>query len=237
MKIVYDKGNKVFGSYIQTILNSNPYYKKIENLELNIVNNKIELINYNYKKKVKISVDFINKENEDFKKIFKKKGTKILDCTAGFGRDGFILARYGFSVTMIEKNPITILLLRNGIRKLTQKFKINERLKLLYGDSYEYLRLSNELYDYIYIDFMFNKFKNSSLSSKNDEALKLITNDRENRVRLLDIAKNKCKYRVVVKNHKHLPSIDNINPDYQVKTKLLRYDIFLAKNGSAKRNS
>ena len=237
MKIVYDKGNKVFGSYIQTILNSNPYYKKIENLELNIVNNKIELINYNYKKKVKISVDFINKENEDFKKIFKKKGTKILDCTAGFGRDGFILARYGFSVTMIEKNPITILLLRNGIRKLTQKFKINERLKLLYGDSYEYLRLSNELYDYIYIDFMFNKFKNSSLSSKNDEALKLITNDRENRVRLLDIAKNKCKYRVVEKNHKHLPSIDNINPDYQVKTKLLRYDIFLAKNGSAKRNS
>jgi len=236
MKIIYDKKNKIFGSYIQTILNSNPYYKKIESLELNIVNNKIELINYNYKKKVKIAVDFINKENKDFKKIFKKKGAKILDCTAGFGRDSFILARYGFSVTMIEKSPITILLLKNGIRKIAHKFKINDRLNLLYGDSYEYLRLSNELYDYIYIDFMFNKFKNSSLSSKNDEALKLITNDRENRVRLLDIAKDKCKYRVVVKNHKHLPSIDNINPDYQVKTKLLRYDIFLTKNGSTKRN-
>ena len=236
MKIIYDKENKVFGSYIQTILNSNPYYKKIESLELNIVNNKIELINYNYKKKVKIAVDFINKENKDFKKIFKKKGAKILDCTAGFGRDSFILAKYGFNVTMIEKSPITILLLKNGIRKIAQKFKINDRLNLLYGDSYEFLRLSNELYDYIYIDFMFNKFKNSSLSSKNDEALKLITNDRENRVRLLDIAKDKCKYRVVVKNHKHLPSIDNINPDYQVKTKLLRYDIFLAKNGSTKRN-
>ena len=231
MKIIYDKENKVFGSYIQTILNSNPYYKKIESLELNIVNNKIELINYNYKKKVKIAVDFINKENKDFKKIFKKKGAKILDCTAGFGRDSFILAKYGFNVTMIEKSPITILLLKNGIRKIAQKFKINDRLNLLYGDSYEFLRLSNELYDYIYIDFMFNKFKNSSLSSKNDEALKLITNDRENRVRLLDIAKDKCKYRVVVKNHKHLPSIDNINPDYQVKTKLLRYDIFLTKNG------
>lgn len=231
MKIIYDKENKVFGSYIQTILNSNPYYKKIESLELNIVNNKIELINYNYKKKVKIAVDFINKENKDFKKIFKKKGAKILDCTAGFGRDSFILAKYGFNVTMIEKSPITILLLKNGIRKIAQKFKINDRLNLLYGDSYEFLRLSNELYDYIYIDFMFNKFKNSSLSSKNDEALKLITNDKENRVRLLDIAKDKCKYRVVVKNHKHLPSIDNINPDYQVKTKLLRYDIFLTKNG------
>ena len=236
MKIIYDKKNKIFGSYIQTILNSNPYYKKIESLELNIVNNKIELINYNYKKKVRIAVDFINKENKDFKKIFKKKGAKILDCTAGFGRDSFILAKYGFKVTMIEKSPITILLLKNGIRKIAQKFKINDRLNLLYGDSYEFLRLSNELYDYIYIDFMFNKFKNSSLSSKNDEALKLITNDRENRVRLLDIAKDKCKYRVVVKNHKHLPSIDNINPDYQVKTKLLRYDIFLAKNGSTKRN-
>ena len=54
MKIIYDKENKVFGSYIQTILNSNPYYKKIESLELNIVNNKIELINYNYKKKLKL---------------------------------------------------------------------------------------------------------------------------------------------------------------------------------------
>ncbi|MEC9205706.1 MAG: class I SAM-dependent methyltransferase [Pseudomonadota bacterium] len=230
MQIIYDKKNKEFADYFQHILNSDLNYNKIKNLAIKIKNNKVELINYNYKKEVSISVDFFNEDNKNnisLKKIFKNEGSSILDCTAGFGRDGFILASLGFNVTMIERNPIITLLLRNGIKRSISQVKNN--LCLLYGDSYEYLKTYNDFFDYIYIDFMFKKIKNTSLSSKYDEVLKILANDKKNRIRLLEIAKEKCKNKVIVKGSKNLNSITGVDPDYSVKTNLVRYDIFLSK--------
>ena len=236
MKIIYDKENTNFGIYVDRIINTDPYYRKLSNLELNFKEKEIKLINYNYKSGVKVNISFKNEVNNDFKKIFKKKGATVLDCTAGFGRDSYILAKYGFSVTMIEKNPITTLLLNNSIGKLLGGTEVYNRLKLIHGDSYDYLKLCDKQYDYIYIDFMFNKLKNSPLSSKNDETLKLISDDKENRMKLLNLAKKKCKDKVIIKNYKYSPSITGITPDYQIKTKLLNYYIFLSEYGSIKEN-
>lgn len=76
---------------------------------------------------------------------------------------------------------------------------------------------------------MFKKIKNTSLSSKYDEVLKILANDKKNRIRLLEIAKEKCKNKVIVKGSKNLNSITGVDPDYSVKTNLVRYDIFLSK--------
>lgn len=235
MQIFNDKKNKEFVSYFQEILDADSYYKEIKSLALKLKGNTVELINLNYKKEVAVLVDFSKennnfKDNNNFKKIFKKKGASILDCTAGLGRDGFTLASNGFNVTMIEKNPIIVLLLKNGLQRFIQKTKNQNKLSLLYGDSYDYLNLYNGQFDYIYIDFMFNKIKRKSLSSKNDETLKLLADDEENRFRLLEIARKKCKFKVIVKGSKNLSSIPNLNPNYSIKTKLLRYDIFLGKD-------
>ncbi|MED5274933.1 MAG: class I SAM-dependent methyltransferase [Pseudomonadota bacterium] len=229
MKIIYDKENSNFGKYLNRIINTESHYRDLSNLELDLKKKEIALNNYGYKKKVKITVNFKNKENSSFKKIFKKKGSTILDCTAGFGRDSYILAKLGFDVTMIEKNPIATLMLNNGIKNLLSETDIYKRLKLIHGDSYEYLKLSDKQYDYIYIDFMFEKLKNTTLASKDDETLKLISRDKENRIRLLNIAKIKCRERVVVKNHIHNSSIIGVTPDYQIKTKLINYHIFMPK--------
>ena len=79
---------------------------------------------------------------------------------------------------------------------------------------------------------MFNKTKDKALSSKVEETLKLITDDRKNRFYLLKLARERCKYKVVVKNLRSSYSIIDVNPDYSIKTKLLRYDVFLGKNES-----
>ncbi len=239
MQIIFDKKNKECADYLKHILDSNPQYNKIKNLAIQIKKNKIELINYNYKKEVYISTDFLErdkKKNDTLKNIFKKVGSSILDCTAGFGRDGYILASLGFNVTMIEENIIVALLLRNGIKRSTRQMQMQNNLSFLYGDSYEYLKGFDGLFDYIYIDFMFEKIKKKTLSSKNDETLKMLVNDKTDRVRLLEIAKEKCRYKVIVKGSKNLNSITDINPDYSIKTKLVRYDIFLSKNKSTKVN-
>ena len=235
MQIFNDKKNKEFASYFQEILDADAYYKEIKGLALKLKGNTVELINLNYKKEVSVLVDFSKennnfKDNNNFKKIFKRKGASILDCTAGLGRDSFTLASNGFNVTMIEKNPIIVLLLKNGLQRFIGKTKNQNKLSLLYGDSYDYLSLYNGRFDYIYIDFMFNKIKRKSLSSKNDETLKLLADDKENRFRLLEIARKKCKFKVIVKGSRNLSSIPSLNPNYSINTKLLRYDIFLGKD-------
>ena len=49
MKIIYDKENTNFGIYVDRIINTDPYYRKLSNLELNFKEKEIKLINYNYK--------------------------------------------------------------------------------------------------------------------------------------------------------------------------------------------
>ncbi len=79
------------------------------------------------------------------------------------------------------------------------------------------------------MDFLFIKDKNKSLSSKNDEFLRLVTSDYEKKYELLEYAQRKCNYKVVIKNNKNKSTITKVSPDYSIKTKLVKYDIFLKK--------
>ena len=48
------------------------------------------------------------------------------------------------------------LLLNNSIEKLLGGTEVYNRLKLIHGDSYDYLKLCDKQYDYIYIDLRTN---------------------------------------------------------------------------------
>ena len=237
MNILSDSDNKEISSFLKDVLND--YYDKTitQNLSINFNKEGVELINNNYKKPVSIMIDFFDKrmnnkikqrlsgKKDIFHKLFPKKNSTLLDCTAGYGRDGYILRSMGFNVTMIENSPIISLLLNDALKKL----KLSDFI-MYHGNSYDYLSHSEKYYDYIYIDFMFNKLKKNSLSSKNDETLKLISfqeNDKNNIIRL---AIKKSNSRVVVKEPKN--SLSNIlKPEYTIKTKLLNFNIYKGNNG------
>jgi len=67
----------------------------------------------------------------------------IIDATAGWGRDSFILATLGFRVTMLEQSLILHTLLQDALNRARQDIgtaPIIERLSLIYGDTVEWLK-------------------------------------------------------------------------------------------------
>ncbi|MBJ41173.1 MAG: hypothetical protein CMD84_02685 [Gammaproteobacteria bacterium] len=229
MKILADSLNKEKAILLQEII-KNSYLKTIDDkIHINLKKNEIYIINNNYKVPSIISINHNKilgkKNNSIFLKLFPKKNSTILDCTAGLARDGYILKSLGFNVTMIEKNPLLILMIRNFIKK-----NLISNLTLYHGNSYDFLCQTKKIYDYVYIDFMFNKIKTKSLSSKNDEFLKTICNDENNKNMIISKAIKKCKLRVVVKEAKYSKN-EFLKPDYDISTKLIKYNIY---NGSCK---
>ena len=237
MNIFSDLHNQELSNFLDEILNN--YYDKVitENLSINLNKDNIELINANYKEAVSISVDFLDEainnkiklrlsgKKDIFGKLFPIKNSTLLDCTAGYGRDSYVLRLMGFNVTMIENSPVMSLLLNDALKKLKLL-----NFTMYHGNSYDYLSHSKKYYDYIYIDFMFNKLKKNSLSSKNDETLKLISFQENNKNNLIRLAIKKSNSRVVVKEPKH--SLSNIlKPEYTIKTKLLNFNIYKGGNG------
>ena len=62
------------------------------------------------------------KDNHDiFWKIFSHKNSRILDCTGGFGRDGFLLNSMGHDVTIIENSPVVAMILKNALWRCGNK--------------------------------------------------------------------------------------------------------------------
>jgi 16S rRNA (guanine1516-N2)-methyltransferase len=237
MNIFSDLHNQELSNFLDEILNN--YYDKVitENLSINFNKDGIELINASYKEAVSISIDFLDEainnkiksrlsgKKDIFSKLFPIKNSTLLDCTAGYGRDSYVLRSMGFNITMIENSPIMSLLLNDALKKL----KLSN-FKMYHGNSYDYLNHSEKYYDYIYIDFMFDKLKKNSLSSKNDETLKLISFQENNKNNLIRLAIKKANSRVVVKEPKY--SLSNIlKPEYTIKTKLLNFNIYKGSNG------
>jgi len=234
MKIFCDKYNSGQDLFLNSIL-SNQCIDK--NLQLHFLKDQIYLINSKYKDPVKIYIDFndpkfIEKNNQRlrdrkdvFWKIFSQNNSTILDCTAGFGRDGFLLDSMGHDVTMIENSPIVAMLLKNALRRSD-----NINIQFFFGNAFDYMKHSKQKYDYIYIDFMFDKLKNKSLSSKNDETLKMISFNDNDKNKIIQLAQCISNKKVIVKEPRNTVS-DILKPNYIVKTKLLKYNIYLRNNG------
>ena len=233
MKVYCDEYNKDQILFLKNIEIVNLIDNKIE---LHFDKDEIYLINNNYKDPVKIIIDFNEKKfveknnirlknNHDiFQKIFSIKNSTILDGTAGFGRDGYLLASMNHDVTMIDNSPIVSLLLKNALKRSG-----NKSIKLFYGNTYDFLRHSVKKYNYIYLDFMFNKLKNSSLSSKNDETLKLISFIENDKNKIIQIAQKQAMNRVVVKEPVNSSSVLS-KPNHIIKTKLISYNIYLGSD-------
>ena len=234
MKIFCDKYNSGQDLFLNSIL-SNQCIDK--NLQLYFLKDQIYLLNSKYKDPVKIYIDFndpkfIEKNNQRlhdkkdiFWKVFSQSNSAILDCTAGFGRDSFLLDSMGHDVTMIENSPIVAMLLKNALRRSN-----NINIKLFFGNAYDYMKHSNEKYDYIYIDFMFEKLKNKSLSSKNDETLKMISFNDNDKNKIIQLAQSVSNKKVIVKEPRNTVS-GILKPNYIIKTKLLKYNIYLRNDG------
>lgn len=165
--------------------------------------------------------------------INKKKDLKILDATAGLGRDAFVLASLGADVTLMERNPVVRILLNDGLDRLRESGllpEIAQRMTFIEGSILD----SNMLektghYDVVYLDPMFPERSKSAMVKK-DMALfhELIGTDLD-ADDLLEPALTTAEYRVVVKRSKKAPLLMNRKPSTALVGKSSRFDIYAKK--------
>jgi len=161
---------------------------------------------------------------------------EILDCTAGQGRDAFVLASLGSRVTMLERSPVAHALLQNalerGLRCSTEDPELAavlERMSLHLGSASELVGVSGRAYDVVYLDPMFPERKKSALVKKEMQIFHQVIGADDDADALLAVAKSAAIYRVVVKRPKAAPPLAGEAPTYELAGKSSRFDIYAIK--------
>lgn len=154
----------------------------------------------------------------------------IVDATAGRGRDAFLLASLGATVTLIERNRVVHDALmdameraRNASDELAQ---IIARMTLLHGDSRELLAgLSPEV---VLVDPMHPPRGKSALVKKEMRDLRALVGDDPDQRELIDAALRSARQRVVLKWPLRAAPPDGLRkPSHQIAGKTTRYDVFM----------
>ena len=168
---LYDHANKISGQYHFALDN-----KSLP--RLNVTADKLELLTNDF---LPLFVDFnsliLQKRRDDGKKqgliraCKPAKGIRILDATAGWGRDAALLASFGAEVLMLERQPMMAALLADGLNRLSSGSSL--KLSLVHADTKQYLQTLPELDypDVIYIDPMHPERQKSALVKKDMQVL------------------------------------------------------------------
>ncbi len=220
IKVVFDYKCTKEGENLKNIIHHSHLADVTQNIEILLSENAMYFLNHETNPPSKIELKEMKnaKSNDLVYKLFPKKNSSILDCTGGFGRDAIEFSKLGYKVTMIEENPLVLM----AVKKFLDKYD-KPNLRLIYGNSLDYLRMKSDSFDYIYIDSMFKKSKNKSKSKKDLELLQYLCREKITRFNLIrEARKNLCE-RIVIKDSSS--SLLKYDSDYSIKTKLIRYNI------------
>lgn len=161
----------------------------------------------------------------------------VLDATAGYGEDAWLLASLGCRVIAAERSPVMAALLADGLRRAAQlQPDIAARITLHHGDSVELMRQfaarvqsRDELPGVVYVDPMFPPRGKSARQRKPMWLLrKLVGDDEGDSVALFEEALRIAQRRVVVKRPLHAPPIADRPPAALHKGRAFRYDVYPA---------
>ena len=154
----------------------------------------------------------------------------VLDLTAGWGVDGYILARHGHDVTLLEHNALLRSILDWSLQRLAAdptQAEIARRIKLESADALGYLSaMSEKRFDCIYLDPMFPAHKSGAKPAKEMQILQALTQNRDIES-CLELALLRARRRVVVKRAAKAPVLTALKPDLVQKARSIRFDIYL----------
>ncbi|HHG89021.1 MAG TPA: 16S rRNA methyltransferase [Devosia sp.] len=162
-----------------------------------------------------------------------EKTPKIVDATAGLGRDAFLLASLGAEVTLIERSARMHRLLEQGLERAAaaggEIAPVIARMKLIHADAIELLpELSPQI---IVVDPMHPERKGSALVKKQLRQVRKIVGTDEDAAELMQVALASASRRVVLKwPQKAAPMPGLPPPSHQITGKSTRYDVFMIQN-------
>lgn len=157
---------------------------------------------------------------------------KVIDATAGMGRDAMMLASLGCFVLMLERSPIIAALLEDGLKRAAQTTAlgplVKKRVRLIHTDAITYLdNLSQQQRpDVVYLDPMYPpRTKNAKVKKEMQILRDLLGNDSD-AAALLHASLNCAKNRVVVKRPRFAEPLSDAPPTRSAQGKTTRYDIY-----------
>lgn len=166
---------------------------------------------------------------------------RVLDATAGLGRDAFVLASLGCEVTMLESAPWVAALLEHALQQANladdepDVQQVVARMDLVKVDAKSWLQAlpEAERVDVIYLDPMYPHREKSALVKKEMRAFHELLGSAQDDTELLAAALEKARYRVVVKRPRKGERIAGEEPNLVLNGKSCRYDIYTKASMSA----
>ena len=154
----------------------------------------------------------------------------VLDLTAGFGRDSYLLYKSGYSVYSVEKSNILSAFVVNKI--IQEQIEKNDtiRWECICEDAMVLLK------DYpkhwckphvVYIDPMFEEGLTKGAVQKTTAVLRSLADKTDSFEQHLDWALGVATSRVIVKRAKRSSYLGHVVPSYQVKQKRCRFDVYI----------
>ena len=154
----------------------------------------------------------------------------VLDATAGLGRDAFVLAELGCSMTLIERQPIVCALLADALQRAAADVEVAAivaRMPLVCGDAIELMRAwRGTAPQVIYLDPMFPERDKSAQVKKEMRVFRALAGGDDDAPELLAAALALASHRVVVKRPRKAPAIAGQPPAYALAGKSSRFDIY-----------
>ncbi|WP_442964026.1 class I SAM-dependent methyltransferase [Pseudomonas sp. MM211] len=158
---------------------------------------------------------------------------QVLDATAGLGRDAFVLASLGCTISLIERQPLIGALLEDGLQRAAADAEVAAivaRMRLLQGNAISIMAdWQEEVPQVIYLDPMFPHRDKSALVKKEMRLFRPFVGDDTDAPALLEAALKLASHRVVVKRPRKAPVIEGAKPGYALEGKSSRYDIYPLK--------
>lgn len=154
----------------------------------------------------------------------------VVDATAGFGADAFVLARAGHHVLACERSPVMVALLEDGLRRARLDPDLREaaeRMEVRWADAQKVLADLDAAPDAVYIDPMYpaEPRRKTALPPLEIQILRRLVGREGDTEALLNAALSTAAQRVVVKRSPSAPPLPGPRTHQQT-GKLARYDVY-----------
>lgn len=153
---------------------------------------------------------------------------KVIDATAGFGQDAWLLASLGCRVTAIERHPIMAVLLKEALQLAAEaRPDVATNMKLINDDARTVLaRLKSA--DVVYLDPMFPARRRGAGAAepKRMRLLRRLVGEDYDARELFSVSRQFAKRRVVVKRPLYADPIAEQQVVSVHKGKSVRYDVY-----------
>jgi 16S rRNA (guanine1516-N2)-methyltransferase len=164
---------------------------------------------------------------------------RVIDATAGLGRDAFVLASLGADVLLLERSAVIAALLTDGLARGQadpELAPIIARMHPIETDALVYLQGLDEPQrpEVVYLDPMYPPRRKSAKVKKEMIALQAVIGADPDAHRLLVAAVHTARDRVVVKRPRGAPPLADRQADTSKVAGNTRFDIYLCRSQKAK---